>query len=50
MTKNEAIEKYGAEIVELARDMHETDFGKVLFPEDVQTEWDIPQDEEEILG
>ena len=48
MKKEDAIKKYGEKVVELARDMHETDFGKVVFEEDVvDLEWDIPLCEED---
>lgn len=34
LTKNQAIEIWGTEAVELARDYYETDIDKVLFKED----------------
>ncbi|WP_315921002.1 hypothetical protein [Mesorhizobium sp. SP-1A] len=35
LTKAQAIEKWGAEVVEMARDYYETDFHKYLFEEDI---------------
>lgn len=35
LTKAEAIEKWGADVVDLARDYYETDFHKYLFEEDI---------------
>jgi len=35
LTKAQAIEKWGAEVVDLARDYYETDFHKFLFEEDI---------------
>lgn len=35
LTKAEAIAKWGAEVVDLARDYYETDFHKFLFEEDI---------------
>jgi hypothetical protein len=45
MTKTEAIKRYGLAVVEKAREIYETDFGKVLFADDADYE-DIPADEE----
>ena len=36
MTKQQAVDKFGKNTVELARDLYETDFGKVLFEEDCE--------------
>lgn len=35
LTKAQAIEKWGAEVVDLARDYYETNFDKYLFEEDI---------------
>ena len=51
MTKEDAIAKFGVEAVEFARQMYETDFGKVLFVEDCEYEEDSPlNDQDELLG
>lgn len=48
MKKQTAIDVYGIDVVERARNMHETDFGKVLFEEDItDPENEIPQPHEE---
>lgn len=49
MTKSKAINLYGIKVIDKARDLYETDFGKVLFPEDCQYDEDISPDEEERL-
>lgn len=41
MKKKEAFLKYGADVIDKARLMHETDFGKVLFAEDARNPDDI---------
>lgn len=48
MNQQEAIELYGAAVVQKARDMHETDLGKVVFEEDItDPEWDVPLSDEQ---
>lgn len=42
MTKQEAIKQFGQAVVDHARHMYETNYGKILFSEDVQYEDDIP--------
>lgn len=49
MKKQDAIEKYGINVVEKARDMHETSFGKVLFKEDIDGMFDIAPDSKEVI-
>ncbi len=51
MKKEYAIKKYGAVVVEKARDMHETDVGKVVFEEDITDyDWDVPLEHEEQIN
>lgn len=42
ISRIEAVTKYGAEVVEKATDMYETDFGKVFFIEDCKQDYDCP--------
>lgn len=42
MTKEQAIKQFGQTVVDKALMMYETDFGKILFSEDVEYEDDIP--------
>jgi hypothetical protein len=48
LTKNKALNYYGSKVVEKARDLYETDSGKVLFTEDCKCEDDRPADPETI--
>ena len=47
MTKEQAISRWGAEAVELARDYYETDFFKILFIEDCQID-DHPASDDDV--
>ncbi len=47
MSKKKTIEKWGKDVVEKARDMYETYYGKVFFPEDCVTDEDIPLNSDE---